>query len=311
MEAAYWIKQGLWPEAGNVAPYGVFGGGFTGGNVNVIDRVIIATLGNASDIGDLAQTASEISAVSSSTRGVFSGRAGNDTATFPMSYITIANLGNSITFGEMLPSFNPTGPAGASNSVRGIFGGGDDGVTKNVIQYITIASTGNAVDFGDLTQSRFYLAGCSSPTRALFAGGSTTSVTATLVNTIDYVTIASTGNATDFGDLTASRNLLAASSSSTRGVFGGGYNVTNVVDYVTIATTGNATDFGDLTVARNRLASCASGTRSIFGGGYDGADNLNVIDYITIATTGNATDFGDLTVARRALAGCSNAHGGL
>jgi hypothetical protein len=306
-EAAYWVKQSLWPLAGNVAPYGVFGGGYTSDDVNVIDRVIIATLSNATDFGDLANAASEIAAVSSSTRGVFSGRAGNDTDTYPMSYITIANSGNSTTFGEMLPSYNPTGPAGASNYVRGIFGGGDNSVTKNVIQYITIASTGNSIDFGDLTQSRFYLAGCASSTRALFAGGSTTSSTATLVNTIDYITIATTGNATDFGDLTVSRNFLAGSASSTRGVFGGGYTVTNVIDYVTIASTGDATDFGDLSVARNRLASCASDTRSIFGGGYDGSNNLNVIDYITIASTGNATDFGDLSISRRALAACSNA----
>ena len=79
------------------------------------------------------------------------------------------------------------------------------------------------------------------------------------VNTIDYITIATTGNATDFGDLTVARYGLAACSSSTRGCFGGGYSTTNVniIDYITIATTGNATDFRDLTVARHYLAACS------------------------------------------------------
>ena len=45
-------------------------------------------------------------------------------------------------------------------------------------------------------------------------------------NVIDYITISSTGNATDFGDLTVARQGLAATSNGTtgRGVFGGGYS---------------------------------------------------------------------------------------
>ena len=78
--------------------------------------------------------------------------------------------------------------------------------------------------------------------------------------TIDYITIATTGNATDFGDLTSTRRYLSACSSSTRGVFGGGGGpTTNTIDYITIATTGNAEDFGDLTVARSELAACSNG----------------------------------------------------
>ena len=83
--------------------------------------------------------------------------------------------------------------------------------------------------------------------RGLFGGGGGPS------NVIDYIDIATTGNATDFGDLTLSRGFLGASSSLIRGVFSGGYasaNPNNTMDYVTIASTGNATDFGDLTVAR-------------------------------------------------------------
>jgi hypothetical protein len=79
---------------------------------------------------------------------------------------------------------------------------------------------------------------------------------------MDYITIATTGNATYFGDLTVARLYNSACSSTIRGVFGGGFNSsfaqTNVIDYITIATTGNATDFGDLTVARNHLAALSN-----------------------------------------------------
>jgi hypothetical protein len=78
------------------------------------------------------------------------------------------------------------------------------------------------------------------------------------------VTIASTGNATDFGDLLSATSVMAGTSSSTRGIFAGGNSgtQTNVIQYITIATTGNATDFGDLTYARDNFAA----TSTVHGG---------------------------------------------
>ena len=73
---------------------------------------------------------------------------------------------------------------------------------------------------------------------------------------MQYVTIASTGNTTDFGDLSSVGWLLTSTANSTRGIFASGTNDSgrkNVMDYISIASTGNATDFGDLTSARNNL----------------------------------------------------------
>jgi len=109
-----------------------------------------------------------------------------------------------------------------------------------------------------LTVAREKLASCSSSTRGLWLGGAS----GALQNVIDYVTIASTGNAIDFGDLTTAANGGSATSSSTRGINAlgeTGAGTVNVIEYVTIATTGNATDFGDLTVARYQTAACSNG----------------------------------------------------
>jgi hypothetical protein len=141
------------------------------------------------------------------------------------------------------------------------------------------------------------------PTRGLFAGGNTGAVS----NVIDYVTISTLGNATDFGDLTVSRRFAAGCASSTRGLFAGGIdssNNLNTIDYVTIDTTGNAIDFGDLTGIARGKASCSSSTRGIFTGGYSGAAYVGTIDYVTIATTGNATNFGNLITATYKFSGC-------
>jgi len=112
--------------------------------------------------------------------------------------------------------------------------------------------------------SRYGNTGCSDGTKGLIAGGWYHGYPYTHYNTIDYVTIATTGNAIDFGDLTVARNRPAACSNGTRGVWSGGqagYGQpnSNVIDYITVATTGNATDFGDLTSVNKGWAGC-SGT---------------------------------------------------
>ncbi len=138
--------------------------------------------------------------------------------------------------------------------------------------------------------------------RGVFGGG--------VSNVIDYVNISSTGNAQDFGDLLVSRYAIAACSSNTRGLFGGGGGpTTNLIDYITISSTGNAQDFGDLFTGRYGLGACSSNTRGVFGGGFPPFSNL--IDYVTIASTGNAQDFGDLTQSRGDMSACSSSTRGI
>ena len=139
--------------------------------------------------------------------------------------------------------------------------------------------------------------------RGLFGGGSNT-------NVIDYITISSTGNATDFGDLTVSRDSTYGTTSSiTRAVFMGGSTAgpySNVMDYVTVSTTGNATDFGDLSETIAHGTGTGNNTRGIFAAGYGASAPTNKIEYITIATTGNSTDFGDTSSTRFGLTGVSS-----
>ena len=196
----------------------------------------------------------------------------------------------------------------ANSITRGVFAGGM--AYTNIMAYITIATTGNAIDFGDLTVARGYPGGCSDGSRGLFDGGASAGGSPfTNSDVIDYITIATTGNATDFGNLTQGRYQASACASETRGVFSGGRvtstNV-NTMDYVTIQSTGNATDFGDLANGRGGNGACDNLTRGVISCGYEGLSNSNRIEYITIASTGNATDFGDATVARRQLASVDN-----
>ena len=112
---------------------------------------------------------------------------------------------------------------------------------------------------------------------------------------IDFVTIQTTGNASNFGNMYDARHTAAGCSNGTRGCMGGGYSPSPVavIDYITMSTEGNATDFGNLTMAKNRLGALCNATRGVFLPGND-PPQWDVLDYITIANTGNATDFGDI-----------------
>ena len=76
---------------------------------------------------------------------------------------------------------------------------------------------------------------------------------------IDSVTIATTGNSTNFGNVTVARRYVTGTSGTVRGVFCSGYSTDydNTIDYVTIATAGNATDFGDGTISAYGRAGCS------------------------------------------------------
>ena len=99
----------------------------------------------------------------------------------------------------------PTGDTSQRGRGRGLTGGGfiAPGVPTPTIQSIQIQSEGTGLDFGDLTVARMSLTPMSSVTRGLFAGG----YTPTNQDVIDYVEIATTGNAVDFGNMAAATKM--------------------------------------------------------------------------------------------------------
>ena len=175
----------------------------------------------------------------------------------------------------------------------------------NTIDFVNIHTTGNAIDFGDSLFGAQGRGGCSSNTRGLWAGGYGNTGSGYLTNNIDYITLASEGNAIDFGDINTSTSNKYAHASSTRGVWPGGASATNVIDYVEIGTLGNALDFGDLTEAKQLAGSTSSPVRGVVAGGST-PSKIDNVEFITISSKGNGTDFGKLTVKRQMASGMSN-----
>ena len=231
-----------------------------------------------------------------------------------MEFITISTNGAASDFGD-LPKAQGQGAA-VSSSTRGVIMGGQAPATHTAMYYVTISSQGGANDFGDLKSLMQSNSGVSNNTRGITCGGNLfVSPTNVKSNIMEFITIASTGDATIFGDLTVPRSHTSGTSSPTRGVIIGGVNnvvVLNVIDYITIATTGSALDFGDLITktygASNGIIS--DGTRGFSAGGST-PSYTNTINQIIFQTLGNATDFGDLFVGNSGVgnlypAGCSD-----
>ena len=236
---------------------------------NDIEFVTFSSTGNATDFGNLNTTSKSGSGCSDQIRGIL--QLGYPGPQNNISYITMATTGDAIDFGDVSTT---AGLGGAcDSSTRGIIALGYAGPAySNILEFVTIRTTGNSTDFGDLTRSGVHCVAYSNATRGVFHSSYQYPSSPNFMNVIDFITMASTGNALDFGD-----SLLGGfgcgGASPTRGVAGGGYSAN--------APTGESSGFTD------------------------------VIDFIEISTQGNAKDFGDLTVAKRHVKGESNGHGGL
>ena len=89
--------------------------------------------------------------------------------------------------------------------------------TGKRIDYINIQSEGNSIKFGELTTNRYTLGAGANSVRGLFTGGYQDGLSPdTDVNTIEFITIATTGNAQDFGDRTQVGRQVSTASNDIR-----------------------------------------------------------------------------------------------
>tara|TARA_B100001564_G_C20520279_1_gene614832 strand:+ start:15 stop:947 length:933 start_codon:yes stop_codon:yes gene_type:complete len=293
-----------------------------GGNpgVNNIDFFTIPVAGNATDFGNLTQTASLCSSGGNHVRGLC--MIGTTSHVNSIEFITISSTGDAQDFGD-IGGTNRRNVSATGSRTRMLIAGGVFGSNpysyKNEIDLVTISQTGNSQDFGDLTLGRTNPFAMSSPTRSVFGAGYHGS-SPNGTNILDFVTIASTGDAQDFGDLDEAQNGPGSSScsSSTRGLTMGGRNISNTtlsrIEYITIATKGNSVKFGDLTQSVRFASGTSDKVRGVRIAGYAVPANADTdtMDYVQIATEGDAVDFGNLTRSTRSTgSSTSNAHGGL
>jgi len=269
----------------------------------VIEYITIGTTGNSADFGDLTVGAKRMGSASNLHGALYSSETlpsqlglimGGSQYVSAVTYINIASTGNALFHSDLTTKM--MWAMGVCSSSTRFVNFAFPNAYVVTLEFNAFSSRGKTSDFGDSTASRFGVAAFGSSTRGCWAGGYDGT---NRVDVIDYITIASAGNATDFGNLSQGCAYPGGNvNSTTRGITLGGNNPSNSklneIQYVTIASTGNATDFGDLTAGAQYVAGTSNATRGIRFGGLESSE-VNKIEYVTIASTGNSQDFGDLS----------------
>ena len=149
---------------------------------------------------------------------------------------------------------------------------------------------------GEWFQIRTFSPNLDGGARGVWSGGDPSRST-----NMDFLTIPTRGNTTDFGDLPFNRGGMncGIQASNTRGfICGGEAPVGDSNNYITrfqFSTTGSAVDHADLTFTSKNGGSYSNATRAIQHRGY-GAPSITHkdVDAFTMASTANAFDFGDI-----------------
>ena len=241
--------------AGNTIRAMLLGGSLDSGNSDTIQYTTLGTQGKFQDFGDLSSGRQTVAAVSTSVQATATaGATSGDTVQNIIEYVNIMTLGNAIDLGDLQTSRRANGALGSP--VRGVVVAGCTPTIFGNIEFFTPQSKGNATNWGEMDRKRSLYA-FSNSVRGIMAGG----FDPARLNTMEYLTIASAGtNASDFGDLTQTKDAGGANghtSNQVRGLITGGYdgsNLVNNIDFINIATLGDAQDFGDCSTVWGYIA---------------------------------------------------------
>ena len=215
-----------------------------------------------------------------------------------MDYNNIASQGNEVNFWNATANHEHK-KGTAANTTRGIWAGGNAPSSQtDSIDYVTISSTGNASDFGNLTSVRNTIAGCGNGIRGIFCNGhDSNSGSPYNSNIINYITIATTGNAADFGDtVNQARDRGGVAVPITGYIFGGvtSSGNKNTIERISIQTLGNSVDTGFDVIGGGEggsTASHASSGRCIFQAS---GSSPFPIEQFNAYSMSNSYGFGDL-----------------
>ena len=205
------------PAGASSSTRGLFMGGGESGDTPVddIDYCEIMTTGDTIDFGNLSVATRANNAYSSPTRAVKCGGQTPSTQISILDTVTIASTGNAIEYGDLTQIRRD--PGTCANSVRGLIAAGSGGGFHKSIDVSTIATGGNCTDFGDCTTVGNSLAvgSAGNSTRGLFIFGTNPDS-----NVINYVTLATSGDAIDFGDVSGTLGQQGCCSDSHGGLGG-------------------------------------------------------------------------------------------
>jgi len=253
--------------AGSNGTRGIFGGG--GGlsgesivrGVTDADYMTIATEGSAADYADMDTGATYGGKCGASNGTLLFSAGGYDGVSDPVAYIdfmeyfTISTTNAGQKAGDL--SAAKTSANSTNGDTRMIVNGGYSGGRLDVMEYNDFSTSANVQPFGDLSAGTNDNASVCSTVRAVMHCPKIGK------EHVEYVTVASTDDSTDWGDLDVDREDSTGTSDGVTGEFFGGYDSDSIgvltsTEKVTIMTGTSGTEVGDL-MEGNKHAGATSG----------------------------------------------------
>ena len=132
-----------WYGASAVTPsvYSIYALGYVGGYTGNIERIVTASLGNATEFGVLSQTrANFCGGCSDTTRNLFAGGIPSNNVSDTIDYVTAASTGNATSFGNLTHGGKQGINGQVNNTTRGLFylGRFSNNSIVNDIRFVTI-----------------------------------------------------------------------------------------------------------------------------------------------------------------------------
>ena len=202
-------------------------------------------------------------------------------------YYKIGIISNSVDFGGELtqPRYNHC--SGVTNGVRAVITHGNSPSSpSSTLDYFTIANVGGtAMDFGLCNSGTTEQGGNSGCGRGITAGGGNPAT-----DHREYITIGTTSNGTDWGELAGARRHATGSiSDGIHYLFAGGQiSNQNMICKGTFGSSATSSDFGNLDGSRAGASGMSNNYRGVYGGG----ESNDHMQYVTIETGSDAIDFG-------------------
>ena len=218
-------------------------------------------------------------------------------------YFTYATYGDSAYNSSLGTSASGGKKVSGNNNTRGVALLGTNYANTLFpiipIEYWTTATGGSVTSFGSMTGTYGGdgSGACFNNTRILSGGGNKGQFGGgdTPISSINYITTATTGNSSFFGNMRIGNTFgdVSTAASNTRGLFAGATAASgsgSQIDTITIATTGDTTSYANLTTATAGRAGGVSNTlTALFFTGN------SAVDQFTIASTATATSWGAIS----------------
>jgi len=266
--------------------------GYTGSNVDTIDKWSVTSDGNATDVGNMSAIR-DCGGYSSLTTGYQCG--GYDgSRSNRIHRITFASDGDSVDSSNLTVG-RSGGCSGSQSATHGYWSGGTSTGATDIIDKMQFSTNGDATDVGNLTSVMTdKSAGISSLTHSFNAGGTSHTTT------IDKWAHASDGNASATGTLSTARGENQGQQDGTHGYSSGSNNLPDKtkIDRFAFASDGTTSNIGDLTgSAKGNSFACSAASYGYNAGAFP---TQNIIDKYQFQASSDSSDVGDLTLSRGA-----------